>query len=261
MPVNATYNRSAGTREDPGGQGGAIKVQKDWWDQKDADAPQQGMVNGAANWANGQAALGQSRGPTAVEDETLARNEANGAGGHQQGAIGLAATLARGSQPSVAAQQLQSGLNQASAQQASMGRSARGGAAMAVAGANQQANTANLQQNAWTQGGILRARDMAAGRQMLGTGLGQMQEQDQKRIGQANQMTQFNAEQNDKYSLGMGAAAVGLGNTANGAEQNDLLWHQGGMTSVEAQSEAEQQNRHWLADAESQRVAANEEDE
>jgi hypothetical protein len=157
--------------------------------------------------------------------------------------------------------QLQSGLNQASAQQQAMGRSARGGAALATAGSNMQANTANLQQNAYSQGGLLRSKDMALGRGMLGTGLGQQQAQDQQRLGMANQLNQFNADANDRFSLGMGQAGVGLGGAANAQNQTDLAWHQGGMQSVEAQSEAEQQRQRWLSNSRSQAVAANIEDD
>jgi hypothetical protein len=261
MPVAANYGRPAGTIDDPGGMGGANKARDEWWNRKADNDAQQGMVNGAAGYANQQAGLGQDRGPMAIEDQALSNQEASGAGGHQQGAIGLAGTLARGQQPSQAAMQLQAGLNQSSAMQQSMAAGARGGAALATAGANMGANTAALQQNAWTQGGLLRSRDMAAGRGMLGTGLGQQQAQDQQRLGQANQLGQFNADLNDKYSLGMGQAGVGLGGAANAQQQTDLAWHQGGMTPVEAQSEAQQQQQRWEGDAERQRVAARKEDE
>lgn len=261
VPLQATYGRPAGTQEDPGGIGGSIKARDEWWQgQKRNDADQAGIAGGAG-YAQGQANLGQERGATAHEDQGLSNNEASGAGGHQQGAIGLAGTLARGSQPSQAALQLQDGLRMASSQQKAMAGSARGGAALATAGANAQANISNLQQNAWTQGGLLRSRDMAAGRGMLGTGLGQQQAQDQARIGQANQMGQYNAEANDKYSLGMGNAAVGLGDVANQQQQQDFQWYQGGMQSVDAQSEADQQRQRWLADAERQKIAANNEDD
>ncbi len=248
IPVAATYGRT---------KDGASDARDQWWDRENDNNEQQAIVGGAANYANGQT---QERDAQALENQGLSNQEASGANGHQQGAIGLAGTLARGQQPSQAAMQLQRGLQSASAQQQSLGRSARGGAALATAGANQQANTANLQQNAFTQGGMLRARDMAAGRGMLGTALAQQQEQDQNRLGQANQMGQFNADENDRYRLGMGQAAVGLGNVGNAQNQQDLAWHQGGMTSIEAQSEADQQYRQWLADAEKQRLAAEAED-
>jgi hypothetical protein len=261
MTLQATYGRPAGTPEDPGGFGGANKARDEWWKRRDDNDAQQGLVNNGMNYADSHAALGQSRGATAFEDQGLSDNEASGAGGHQQGAIGLAGTLARGQVPSQAAMQLQAGLNQGMSQQQSMAASARGGAALAVARPNADANIAAMQQSAFTQGGLLRSRDMAAGRGMLGTGLGQMQEQDQRRLGMANQLGQYNAEANDRFSLGMGAAANNLGGTAIGQDKNDLLWYQGGMTSVDAQSEADQQRKRWEADAEAQRIAARKEDE
>lgn len=254
VPFAAQYGRSTGTAEDPYGSG-AERVRQAWWDRKKDNDAQQGMIEGGADYANQQAGLGQSRGPTAREDQGLSDQEASGANGHQAGAIGLAGTLARGQQPSVAAMQLQQGLNSATAQQTSMARGARGAAALAVANQNRQANTAALQQNAFTQGGLLRSRDMAAGRGMLGIGLGQQQAQDQQRLGIANQIGQDNAERNDKYALGMGEAAVGLGGVGNTLNQQDLGWHQGGMTSIEAQTEAEQQRKLWLIAARNQERA------
>lgn len=262
MTFAASYGRPTGAEDDPiGGGASAEKYRNKWWDQKKANDIQQGIVGAGRGYAEKQAGLGQSRGPTAREDQKLSDQEASGADGHQNGAIGLAGTLARGQQPSQAAMQLQQGLNMATAQQTSMARGARGGAALALAGQNQQANTAALQQNAFTQGGLLRSRDMAAGRGMLGTGLGQQREQDLGRINQANAIGQYNAEANDKYSLGMGGIAVGLGGVGNQQNQQDLGWHQGGMTAVEAQTEAEQQRKEWMGDEESERIAANIEDD
>ena len=239
---------------------GANDARDAWWNQEGNNDAQQGAIRGGMDYANGQSALGQSRGPTATEDPTLAANEASGAGGNQAAAIGLAGTLARGQQPSAAAYQLQNGLNQASAQQSAFAHGARGSASLATAGTDAAANTANLQQNAYAQGGILKSRDMATGRGMLGSMLGQQRDQDNSRIGMANDMGQYNANANDQYSLGMGQAAVGLGGVANGQDQQDFQYDQGGLQSVDAQSEADQQHQRWLADAQKQKVAANQQD-
>lgn len=260
MATVANYGRPAGTKEDPGGFGGANKARDEWWAGQQKNDADQGLISEAGTFAGGQAALGQNRGPQAVQDQGLANNAGSGAGGHQQGAVDLAGQLARGQGPSQAAYQLQNGLNQATAQQQSMQRSARGGAALATAGANAGANTAAMQQNAYTQGGMLRSRDMASGRGLLGSALGQQRDQQGQLIGQSNQLNQFNADLNDKYSLGMGGAQVGFGDVSNQKQGQDLNWHQGGMTSVDAQSEAEQQGHEWASDAEKQRVAAWHED-
>ncbi len=249
VPGQALYGRNPA---------GASAARDEWWNDMGKNDAQQGMVQGGMGYANTQAQT--PRGPQATENAGLANNEASGAGGHQQGAIGLAGTLARGQQPSAAAMQLQSGLNQASQQQSAMAAGARGSAGLATAGANMNANRSNLQQNAYAQGGMLRSRDMTQGRGMLNSMLGQQRDQDNARIGQANEFGQANADQNDKYALGMGAAATGLGEVGNAQANQDMLYYQGGMGPVDAQSEADQQRQRWLADANKQANAANLED-
>lgn len=260
MTIVANYGRPDGTREDPGGMGGANKARDQWWAGQGKNDQQQNWTQAGGNFASEQAALGQNRGATAQQDATLAANANSGAGGHQQGAIGYADQLARGNTPSAAAYQLQSGLNQATDQQASMAAGARGGAALATAGANQQANTAALQQNAFTQGGLLRSRDMASGRGLLGSALAQQRDNAGQLMGQANQLNQFIAKRNDDFSLQMGQAGVAFGDVANQQGAQDLAWYQGGMRPINAQSEAEQQGQEWDADAEKQRIAAAQED-
>ncbi len=249
IPVQAQYGRSPT---------GAAEARDKWWSQIGANNHAQTAVEGGMGYANGQAQT--PRGPQATENPGLANQEASGANGNQAGAIGLAGTLARGQQPSQAAYQLQSGLNQASAQQSAMAGGARGGAALATAGANQNANTADLQQNAYTNAGILKSQDMAAGRGMYGSLLGQQRDQDAARIGQGDQMSQANSDMNDKYALGMGSAAVGLGQAGVGQSGQDLNAFNGGMQVVDAQSEADQQRQRWLADAQKQKVSANKQD-
>jgi hypothetical protein len=256
VPLAATLGR---TNPADGQLKGAEQLRDQMWSGMDKNDADQGAVNRGAGYMNQQSA--EQRGPQARENTTLANNFASGAGGHQQGAMGLANTLARGQQPSQAAFQLQAGLNQASNMQTSMGRSARGGAALATAGANAQANTANLQQNAWTQGGMLRSKDMAAGRGMLTSAVGQARDQAGQRLSQTNDMMAGNQGRNDQYSINSGKAAVGLGNVANGMAGQDLQYYQGGMEAVEAQSEALQMRQDWLADAEKQRIAALREDD
>lgn len=237
---------------------GSIAARNEWWAQQNRNDADQGIVQGAEGYANQQAGL--NRGAQANESTRYSDQEASGAGGHQQGAIGIARSLATGSQPSAAAYQLQAGLNQSLQQQSAIARGARGSAAIATAGANNAANNAALQQNAYTQGGILRAHDMAIGRGLYGSMLGEQQQQDQARLGQANDMSQFNADLNDKYSLGMGQAAVGLGGVSNAQRGQDFNYYQGGMGVVDAQSEADQQHQRWLYDARKQAAAANNED-
>jgi hypothetical protein len=75
---------------------------------------------------------------------------------------------AEGTAPSVAAIQQQQGLDRALANQAAVTGSARGGAGIALAGANAGGNVANIQQNAIAQAGILRAQEMAQAREAYG---------------------------------------------------------------------------------------------
>ncbi len=206
---------------------------------------EQGIVSGAAGYANDEAAGASTRGDQAVTDPRLAGNEASGADGHQAGAIELARRMAMGQAPSQGAYQLQAGLNQGSAQQASMATGARGSAALATAGANAGANTSNLQQNAFTQGGMLRSRDMAAGRGMLASGLGQKAGQDLNQLNSRNEMNAYNQDLNMKYGLDMGNAAVGLGGIENLQGQEDHANFDRGTRPGYAQDDAMQQANAW----------------
>jgi hypothetical protein len=216
---------------------------------------EQGAVQKGMNYANGQAANGAPMRVT--QDPGLANNAASGAGGNQAQVVTDADQLARGNTPSAAAYQLQAGLNQGLAQQRSMGVSARGGAALATAGADTGANTAALQQNAWTQGGMLRSQDMAAGRGMLGSALGQQQDQNNQQISEADSINQANASNRDTSALGFAGAGVGLGQVGNAQQQQNQGIYASGMNPVGAQDEANQQYQLWLADAQKQKVAAN----
>lgn len=217
------------------------------------DQAAQGAIVGdaryyARNFGPGQVQQGMQSG-------NLRGREAGGAGGHQDGAIGLAGTMALGRGPSVGAMQLQRGLNQASDQQQALARSARGGAAIATAGANAQANTAALQQNAWSQAGALRAQEMAAGRNMYGTGLGQQQDQNGQRIGQGNDLQQFNSGQRDSTTLGMNGAAVGLGNVGIGTDKINKGYYDIGMQPVNALNDSQQAGQVQKGAEEKRRVA------
>ncbi len=248
VPGAARYGRQPG---------GADAARDEWWAMQQANDGRQQQNLTATQWAQDQARVGT--GNQAQENSQLAGNEASGAGGHQAGATGLARAMAYGMGPSEGAYQLQAGLDQASRMQTAIGRSARGGAAMATAGANQQANTANLQQNAYTNAGLLRAQEMAPGRSMYGQMLGQQREQDQARIGMANEMSQFNAGQKDRYRLGMGQAGLALGQAGMGGQEIDLNYYQQGMNPVNAQTQAQQQYQQWLDSARRQATAGNQE--
>lgn len=249
---NGSFHTSWGSAPDtPAAQygnshpGGIGAILGDYENLGGANQWAQDSLNSGASYADSLARKAQNRGPSAREDSGLAWNEASGAGGNQGAALGLAGTLARGQQPSQAAYQLQSGLNANMAQQSAIARGARGGAALAVAGQNEAFNNATAQQNAFTQGGLLRSRDMATGRGLLGSQLDTMQRQNAARIGQADTLNQFNAAQNDKVELGMAGAAVNLGNAATNAGNQNLNIQKGKDAITDQQNTADQQAQVW----------------
>lgn len=247
---------SLGTNQDSGNQ-----LANEGFARTSQNDAQEGQVNSGTAWANGQAAGAQNRGPQAVEDRTLANREASGADGNQAGAMQLARQMAMGQAPSEAAYQLQAGLDRGIGQQQAMGRSARGAAALSTAGANSQANQATMQQNAYTQGGLLRSKDMAAGRGMYATLSGQQREQDLNRLGAGNEMGQFNAKLNDAYGMQMGNAAIGLGEAGNALNGRDLNNFERGTRAIGAQDQANQQSKLWELQKRQQEQAAYLEDE
>ncbi len=148
--------------------------------------------------------------------------------GIQSNALDLAQSAAQGNQPSAAQYMMNSGMNTAMANQQAIAGGARGAGALALAGGNMAANNANLQSQAFNQGGQMRAQEMAQARDAYGNLSTQQRGQDQSRIGQGNQMSQFNAGQrqtagmadkvNDiNYRQAMGNISIGHENAANGA--------------------------------------------
>lgn len=158
----------------------------------------QNVANGAGNsaqWAaeamrggygpQQQAFQAQSN-PGQVAQEYASR-------GIQSNALGMAQDAAQGNAPSVAQGMMNQGLNTAMANQQAIAGGARGAGALALAGTNMAANNANLQANAFSQGGQLRAQEMATARDQFGNLSGQQRQQDQTLMGQGNQMNQYNA--------------------------------------------------------------------
>lgn len=191
-----------------------------------------GMTNagGGASWAQAQAQA--RRGPQAYESQGLSNLEYQSRMGDQAGALQLAREAAMGRAPSAAAYQMQAGLDQSLANQQAMVGGARGGAGLALASANQGANAANLQSQAFNSASQLRANEMAQGRAQYGQLSGQMREQDQNRLNMGNQMAQFNAGLNDQYRLGMA-------NQANARDQNALGWYQASQHPYDAQQQGD----------------------
>lgn len=204
-----------------GGPGGAEHWSKMGLDNLD-------NAGAARNWAMGQAQ--QDRGPQALEDQTLSNREADARYGDQNGALQLAREAAMGNAPSEAAYMMQRGLDSAVAGQQSAAGSARGAAAMAQAQSNAAANTANLQNQAFTQAGQLRANEMAQARGQYGGLAGQQREQDLQRLGMGNDMANKNADRNDAYKGMMMGGANAFGNQAMG-------WYNGAQNPYNKQAE------------------------
>ncbi len=158
-----------------------------------------GASNADASWASNMA---RKNGPMAWEDQDLSNREATTSGYHQQGALNLALNGALGNQPSEAAYQLQAGLDKAVGQQTALQGSARGAAGIANAGANAGGNIANLQQNAFTDAGRLRAQEIAMYSNMYGNLSNQVAQQDMNRLAEGNRMAQFNAQNTTGRQLG-----------------------------------------------------------
>lgn len=217
-----------------------------WGGEGGADAWAQGGLIGSRNASQqGNYAFGQmqgNRGPQAWENADLANREAQTRGGDQAGALQLSREAAMGMAPSEAAYQMQQGLDRGIAtQQAQMG-SARGAAGVAMAGANAANNTANLQNQTFMQAGQLRAQEMAQARGAYNDMSNQVRGQDQNRLGQGNQMSQFNAGANDQYKLGMGGLANQFGNQAQG-------WYNGAQNPYNQQGSIDNQGRAVAADS------------
>ncbi len=254
--IGAAFNTKHNTVAGPGTPdaavygrtpGGAEKARDAAWAQQGNNDAAQAATAGAQGYANNQMYGSQDRGPQAMENAGLAQNEMDSRYGHQNGAIGLAGSMAAGNMPSQGAYQLQAGLNQGLAQQSSMAGSARGGASLATAQSNQNANSAAMNQNAFSAAGQLRASDMAQGRGLYGSLTSQQRAQDQDRMAQGNQMAQGNAARNDAYGLGMGNLANQFGEVGNAQDNVDFGYNQQGMAPINDQFQAEQQRRGWMA--------------
>lgn len=243
----ANYGQTTnyGTNSDgtPNGTG-AYGASREGHDQATHNDKSQALSRIGASYASDQANdptdVGQG-----VQDAGLANNQASGANGNQAGAIELARRLAMGEGISQGAMQLQSGLNQASAQQTAYAAGARGGASLATASANAAANRSNLQQNAFTGAGMLKSQEMAQGRGMYAGMLNDKRAGDSAALGESNRIGIENNRMKDGYQLGMGQGAVGFGQVANGQDAQDLNNWNRGMNPIYAQDDMNQQRNGW----------------
>lgn len=223
-----------------GGDGGAARFEQQG---------QRGLADARAQGAYANAQMQADRGPQAMENGILANREAQGRG-YQMDSLGLARQAAMGNAPSVAARQMQAGLDQAVAGQQSAMGSARGAAGLALAGSNAQASVANLQNQTFNQAAQLRAQEMATARGQYQAGSDSLRQADQGRLQMGNQMGQFNANLNDQYRMGMGQLGLGY-------QQAQQGWNQATMDPWKAQMQADGQNQQINADSYNQAQAIN----
>ncbi len=188
------------------------------------------------SWAGSQAKNAQFRGPMASENQQLTNNEAQTRGFDQAGALQLQREAAMGNAPSAAQMQMGRGLDSALAQQQAQMGSARGAAGIALAGGNAAANSAQMSNSVIGQAGQLRAQEMAQARGAYGDLASAVRGQDQSRIAQGNQMSQFNAGLNDQYALGMGGLQNQFGTQGLG-------WYQGSQNPYNQQLGADVSGR------------------
>lgn len=216
-----------------GGQYGADGIAQMGFDRM-------GYSNGAQGWQNRESQ--RNRGPQAFENQELSDREAASRYGDQDGSIMLAREAAMGQAPSVAAYQMQAGLDRAMAQQSAMAGGARGAGGIAMAGANAAASGAAMQNQAYQGAGMLRAQEMADGRALYGNLAGQQRGQDQNRLQMGNQMSQYNAGANDNYRLGMGGLANQTGQTGQG-------WYQAAQNPYNQQGQMDMGREQIAADS------------
>jgi len=190
-----------------GYQGGA----QDWSDQALAQGQRsqqyedQYAMQGADAISSGRQNMYASEDPLLSGKEEQSRY-------YQGDSLGLAQQAAYGNAPSVAQNQLTYGIGRTIADQSSAASSARGAAAMAMAQQNAMGNSAQALGDYNNQMAMLRAQEMATARAAYQQGTEQMRGQDQSRLTQSNQVSQFNAGQGqNEAQLGLGLAQLGLG--------------------------------------------------
>jgi hypothetical protein len=191
-----------------GGYGGGAQ---DWSDQALAQGQRsqqyedQYAMQGADAISSGRQSMYASEDPLLSGKEEQSRY-------YQGDSLGLAQQAAYGNAPSVAQNQLTYGIGRTIADQSSAASSARGAAAMAMAQQSAMGNSAQALGDYNNQMAMLRAQEMATARAAYQQGTEQMRGQDQSRLTQSNQVSQFNAGQGqNEAQLGLGLAQLGLG--------------------------------------------------
>lgn len=171
-------------------------------------------------YQQGQAAQGRQAAQADYTAANADRAQAQQSRGEQLGALELSRQAALGNAPSVAALQMQQGLDQAVRGQESARASARGAAGVAMADYGAAANQAAMGQQTVSAMGQLRAQEMAQARGEYMQGATGMRGMDYQGAQQAVGMSQFDTEQqmrqremNDRMQLGLYGASEGVRQT------------------------------------------------
>jgi hypothetical protein len=191
--------------------GGYAGGAQDWSDQALAQGQRSQQYEDQYAMQGAEAIQAGRQNMYASEDPLLSGKEEQSRY-YQGDSLGLAQQAAYGNAPSVAQNQLTYGIGRTIADQSSAASSARGAAAMAMAQQNAMGNSAQALGDYNNQMAMLRAQEMAAARAAYQQGTEQMRGQDQSRLTQSNQVSQFNAGQGqNEAQLGLGLAQLGLG--------------------------------------------------
>lgn len=201
---------------------------------QDAINEQGGMARSSLNTATARSGGWDARAQNpwanagqAQESQWLSDQEAGARAGDQSGSMQLLRQRAMGLGPSQAAYQLQAGLDKGLAHQSAIAGSARGLGALTQAQGNAGAAGANMQQQAFTEAGRLRAQEMANAQNMYNQASNTQRAQDQARLGQGSQMSQFNAGQRQNYGVQAGQLGLGYHRAGQQDFQNEAgLWNQ-----------------------------------
>ncbi len=199
--------------------------------------------NGLQGQAAGTAAYGLQqmqgdRGPQASENARLVGREASSRQG-QQNALAMDRAAAMGQAPSAIGSQTTQAMGGLMGSQASAMGGARG--LSGLTGAGLGGSSMGVQaSNIGTQGGQARSNEIAGSIGAYGGLAGDVRGQDQARLAQNDQMSNFNADLNDKWRLGQGQNAVNAGKLGNELDLSDQQRYGASMQPGEAQFQADQ---------------------
>ncbi len=249
--ANLTKFKNPGAAEYGGGPGmGDMYRDIALNDRKNNDALQS-ATSGAMNYGLGQ--MTGNRGPMAMENGRLTGREAQSRG-QQQDALNMSMQAAMGGAPSQIQGQTTQAMNGLMGSRASAMGGARGLSALNGAGLGGSA-MGNQAGGLAAQGGFGRSQEIGTAMGQYGELSGAARGQDLSRLGQNSQMSNFNADLNDKWKLGQGQNAVNAAKVGNSFDLTDQARYGASMQPAEMQFGADQESQGWEAGAETDKSA------